>query len=117
MDQVSGVCCGLTDSPAYRFGLGVSDVDDPFFAALDVGGYNYSPRRYVSDHHRFPKRIMVGTESFPLSSFEMWDNFQVCARQKARSVAEPILHTADIASLLLLLLLAFLFSAGLTVLA
>eukprot|EP00035_Acanthoeca_spectabilis_P026649 m.463609 g.463609 ORF g.463609 m.463609 type:complete len:1116 (-) comp23110_c0_seq1:127-3474(-) len=51
---------------------GVNNNDDDFFAALDVGGYNYSPQRYVSDHVRFPKRIMVGTESFPERSFEMW---------------------------------------------
>eukprot|EP00038_Savillea_parva_P004811 m.142421 g.142421 ORF g.142421 m.142421 type:complete len:233 (+) comp11586_c1_seq2:1172-1870(+) len=50
----------------------VKDKDDGFIAALDVGGYNYSPNRYVSDHERFPERIMVGTESFPMSSFEMW---------------------------------------------
>ena len=55
---------------------GVSDKDDPYFAALDVGGYNYSPQRYVSDHKRDPTRIMVGTESFPTASFLMWDNFQ-----------------------------------------
>merc|ERR1712178_24667 len=52
---------------------GVNDKDDEFFKPLDVGGYNYSPNRYVSDHQRFPKRIMVGTESFPTQSFHMWD--------------------------------------------
>ena len=55
---------------------GEADNDDPYFAALGVGGYNYSPQRYVSDHRRFPERIIVGTESFPTASFQMWDNFQ-----------------------------------------
>merc|ERR1712178_620151 len=52
---------------------GVHDGDDDFFKYLDVGGYNYSPERYVSDHSRIPDRIMVGTESFPDQSFHMWD--------------------------------------------
>ena len=43
-------------------------------AALDVGGYNYSPHRYDVDHAKYPDRVMVGTESFPTSSFEMWDH-------------------------------------------
>lgn len=54
---------------------GVADSDDPFFAALDVAGYNYSPNRYESDHTRFPDRVMVGTESFPKNSFQMWDQY------------------------------------------
>lgn len=36
-------------------------------------GYNYSPNRYLSDHARFPSRVIVGTESFPTQSFVMWD--------------------------------------------
>ncbi len=50
----------------------VQDQSDAFFAPLDVAGYNYSPQRYQSDHVRDPKRIIVGTESFPMSSFDMW---------------------------------------------
>lgn len=52
----------------------VKDADEPDYAALDVGGYNYSPRRYDVDHAKYPDRVMVGTESFPTSSFEMWDH-------------------------------------------
>ena len=54
---------------AYPF---VQDDADEYFSALDVAGYNYSPNRYQSDHLRKPDRIIVGTESFPTSSFEMW---------------------------------------------
>ena len=50
----------------------VKDADEPDYAALDVGGYNYSPKRYDVDHAKYPQRVMVGTESFPTSSFEMW---------------------------------------------
>ena len=52
---------------------------DPYFAALDVGGYNYavggdSGRKdvYGEDHARVPERIMVGTESYPVEAFGSW---------------------------------------------
>ena len=53
----------------------VNDDDEPFLEALDVGGYNYSPTRYLKDHIAYPKRIIVGTESFPDRSFEMWAQY------------------------------------------
>ena len=52
---------------------GVQDSADDYLASLDVSGYNYSPDRYQLDHKRKPDRIIVGTESFPTSSFEMWN--------------------------------------------
>jgi beta-galactosidase len=45
---------------------------DPYFAALDVSGYNYGLSSYVSDHKRLPERIILGTESFPNQAFENW---------------------------------------------
>jgi beta-galactosidase len=52
---------------------------DPFFAALDVGGYNYGISEngnqtdlYEQDHQRLPGRIMVGTESYALIAFGNW---------------------------------------------
>ncbi len=45
---------------------------DPAFVHLDVGGYNYLPQYYESDHMRHPERIIVGTESFPVQAFESW---------------------------------------------
>lgn len=52
---------------------------DPFFAVLDVGGYNYASGgdhnqkdMYELDHDRVPQRIMVGTESYPLEAFGSW---------------------------------------------
>ena len=51
---------------------GVSDKADAFFAALDVAGYNYNLNKYVSDHQRKPKRVMVCTESYPLTAFDYW---------------------------------------------
>jgi beta-galactosidase len=45
---------------------------DPYFAALDISGYNYAYDFYVSDHKRLPDRIILGTESFPIQAFENW---------------------------------------------
>jgi beta-galactosidase len=52
---------------------------DPYFATLDVGGYNYASggdhmkaNLYSLDHKRVPDRIMVGTESYALTAFEAW---------------------------------------------
>jgi beta-galactosidase len=45
---------------------------DPYFAALDVCGYNYALNNYVSDHKRLPERIILGTESFARQAFDNW---------------------------------------------
>jgi beta-galactosidase len=52
---------------------------DPYFATLDVAGYNYASggdhnqeSLYVQDHKRIPERIMVGTESYALEAFGSW---------------------------------------------
>lgn len=45
---------------------------DPYFATLDVAGYNYMKDKYEVDHARVPGRVMVATESFPLEAFDYW---------------------------------------------
>jgi beta-galactosidase len=50
----------------------VTPDKDPYFAALDICGYNYAYDQYLKDHKRFPERIMFGSESFPLEAFEYW---------------------------------------------
>ncbi len=52
---------------------------DPYFAVLDVAGYNYAaggdhlrPGIYEEDHARVPGRVMAGTESYPLEAFQSW---------------------------------------------
>jgi len=52
---------------------------DPFFSNLDVCGYNYAASGdhgvediYRLDHARVPDRIMLGTESYPLTAFDSW---------------------------------------------
>jgi len=51
----------------------VSDKADPYFAALDICGYNYNPDRYEIDHDRHPNRLILGTESFARDSFDYWE--------------------------------------------
>jgi beta-galactosidase len=50
----------------------VSPDKDPYFATLDVCGYNYAIDNYVSDHKRLPSRVVYGSESFPLEAFDYW---------------------------------------------
>lgn len=52
---------------------------DPFFAALDIGGYNYgsggdhrNETIFKADRERVPSRIMIQTESYPLEAFQSW---------------------------------------------
>jgi beta-galactosidase len=52
---------------------------DPFFATLDVCGYNYAAggdhlqeSLYAVDHARMPRRVMFGSESYPLEAFSAW---------------------------------------------
>jgi Beta-galactosidase/beta-glucuronidase len=52
---------------------------DPYFATLDVAGYNYASggdhnqkNLYEIDHERLPQRVMIGTESYPLEAFGSW---------------------------------------------
>jgi beta-galactosidase len=54
---------------------------DPYFATLDVAGYNYAAggdhlkkSLYEFDHDRLPNRIMFGSESYPLEAFSSWMN-------------------------------------------
>ncbi len=45
---------------------------DGFYAALDIGGYNYNLGNHKTDHPRVPSRVMACTESFPRSTFDDW---------------------------------------------
>ena len=45
---------------------------DGFYAALDIGGYNYNLSNHTADHERVPTRIMACTESFPQATFADW---------------------------------------------
>ena len=58
---------------------GLNEDKDPYFAQLDVAGYNYAAggdhlkeHIYTMDHKRIPGRIMYGAESYPLDAFDSW---------------------------------------------
>jgi beta-galactosidase len=53
------------------FGGGGEQLD-PAFQYLDIGGCNYMPNAYEADHARQPKRVILGTESFPRQAFPSW---------------------------------------------
>ncbi len=58
---------------------GLHPDKDPYFATLDVAGYNYAAggdhnRKsvYEEDHARVPQRIIYCAESYPLEAFGSW---------------------------------------------
>ena len=57
-----------TDPEKDRFGK----TTGPFAAWLDVSGYNYLHTRYEYDQQHFPKRVICGTETFPLRAYATW---------------------------------------------
>jgi beta-galactosidase len=64
---VTEAICHFWDHPGYEW-----DTTAASFALLDVGGYNYLWKKYESDHIKYPERVMMGTESYPLEAFENW---------------------------------------------
>jgi beta-galactosidase len=51
-------------------------LSDIAFRYLDIGGYNYMPEKYESDHTRNPQRVMMATESFPKDCFDYWSQVE-----------------------------------------
>jgi beta-galactosidase len=58
---------------------GLGPDKDPYFATLDISGYNYSyggdhgqKSIFEKDHERVPNRIMYCSESYPLEAFGAW---------------------------------------------
>jgi len=68
---VTEAICFFWDHPKYKW-----DTTAAAFALLDVGGYNYQWKEYENDHAKYPERVMMGTESFPLQAFENWQQVE-----------------------------------------
>jgi beta-galactosidase len=68
---VTEAICFFWDHPGYKW-----DTTAAAFALLDVGGYNYQWKEYENDHAKYPKRVMMGTESFPREAFENWQQVE-----------------------------------------
>ena len=64
---VTAGICAIWGDPAWN-------KTDALFAHLDVCGYNYLVDVYRPDHQRFPKRVILSTESFPSPQyvFDYW---------------------------------------------
>lgn len=46
------------------------------FACLDVCGYNYGSARYAMDGKKYPKRVIVGSETFVPDLYKNWKKVQ-----------------------------------------
>lgn len=68
---VTEAICHFWDHAGYKW-----DTTAASFALLDVGGYNYLWKEYEGDHDKYPQRIMMGTESYPLEAFENWQQVE-----------------------------------------
>ncbi|MEO6733833.1 MAG: glycoside hydrolase family 2 TIM barrel-domain containing protein [Ferruginibacter sp.] len=68
---VTEAICFFWDHPTYKW-----DTTAAAFAMLDVGGYNYVVNEYENDHAKYPKRVMMGTESFPLQAYDYWQQVE-----------------------------------------
>ena len=64
--------CGFWDNAGMKW-----ERDTPAaFAIPDIGGYNYKPEKYASDHKTYPSRIMYGSESFPKEALKYWNKVE-----------------------------------------
>lgn len=52
------------------------ESSEPFISMLDVVGYNYMDDLYETDGERYPERVILGTESFPLQIDRVWDKVE-----------------------------------------
>ena len=68
---VTEAICFFWDHPKYKW-----DTTAAAFALLDVGGYNYVLKEYENDHAKYPQRVIMGTESFPLQVFDNWQQVE-----------------------------------------
>lgn len=50
------------------------DTTAPYFAPVDVAGYNYKTVRYEHDGKKFPQRVIYGSETYPRAAFESWQS-------------------------------------------
>lgn len=71
-DSTRPVTAGICDFSDFPKGTRHWDDTALVFEILDVGGYNYQLETYLSDHKKYPSRVMIGTESFPKQRFENW---------------------------------------------
>lgn len=64
------------NAPALLSDSFLEDRSEPFVSMLDVVGYNYLDSHYEADGERYPERVILGTESFPMNIDIVWDKVE-----------------------------------------
>lgn len=67
---------GLMGSDFMKFGATLYPCDlktKEAFAKMDVAGYNYGIKRYEHDLKKYPKRMILGSETFCSDAFVFWE--------------------------------------------
>ncbi len=49
-----------------------AEKTEGFCASLDLMGYNYLLERYAYDKEKYPERLIIGTETFSINTYEYW---------------------------------------------
>ncbi len=47
-------------------------VTESLEGILDINGYNYATSRYVNEGRKYPKRVIVGSETLPCAAYKNW---------------------------------------------
>lgn len=67
---------GLMGSDFMKFGATLYPCDlktKEAFAKMDVAGYNYGIKRYEHDLRKYPKRMILGSETFCSDAYLFWE--------------------------------------------
>lgn len=72
LNNLVSLAGGETGDALYSHPM-VGERTEAIFGGLDVAGMNYMTSRYESDHHAYPNRIILGTETFPADIVRLWD--------------------------------------------
>lgn len=56
----------------------VDALTTPILDAVDIAGYNYGAPRYPLDAEKHPRRVVVGSETFPHQLASTWRSIQSC---------------------------------------
>ncbi len=67
---------GLFGAEFMKFGATLYPCDvktREAFTKMDVAGYNYGIKRYQKDLKKYPKRIILGTETFCSDAYNFWE--------------------------------------------
>lgn len=67
---------GLAGADFMKFGATLYPCDlktKESFANMDIAGYNYGINRYIHDIKKYPKRMILGSETFCFDAYAFWE--------------------------------------------